>query len=47
MTAPRPTARPWRRGQAPQPRSWAPKAPGLTAAIAVAAPSPRPSIAPD
>ncbi len=34
-----PTARPWRRGQAPQPRSGAPKAPGLTAAITVAAPS--------
>ena len=42
-----PTARPWRRGQAPQPRSGAPKAPGLTAAITVAAPSSRPSIVPD
>jgi hypothetical protein len=39
-TAPMPNARPWRRGQAPQPRSGAPKAQGLTAAIAVAAPSP-------
>src|SRR6478672_1288388 len=46
-TAPMPTARPWRRGQAPQPRSGAPKAPGLTAAITVAAPSSRPSIVPD
>ena len=34
-----------RRGQAPQPRRGAPKAQGLTAAIAVAAPSPGPSIA--
>jgi len=43
-----PNARPERRGQAPKPRRGAPKAQGLTAAIAVAAPSPRPSsIAPD
>jgi hypothetical protein len=34
-----PNARQWRRGQSPQPRSGAPKAQGLTAAIAVAAPS--------
>jgi hypothetical protein len=40
-----PNARPWRRGQAPQPRSGAPKAQGLTAAIAVAAPSNVPSFA--
>jgi hypothetical protein len=46
-TAPMPNARPWRRGQAPQPRSGAPKAQGLTAAIAVAALSPVPSIALD
>jgi site-specific DNA recombinase len=46
-TAPMPNARPWRRGQAPQPRSGAPKAQGLTAAIPVAAPSPVPSIALD
>ena len=46
-TAPMPGARPWRRGQAPQPRSGAPKAQGLTAAIAVAAPSLAPSIAQD
>jgi hypothetical protein len=45
-TAPLPDARPRRRGQAPQPRSGAPKAQGLTVAIAVAAPSPVPSIAP-
>jgi hypothetical protein len=38
-TAPMPNARPWRRGQSPQPRSGAPKAQGLTAAIAVVAPS--------
>ena len=46
-TAPMPNARPERRGQAPKPRRGAPKAQGLTAAIAVAAPSPGPSIAPD
>ena len=46
-TAPVPKARPWRRGQAPKPHSGAPKAQGLTAAIAVAAPSLGPSIAPD
>jgi len=40
-----PSARPWRRGQAPQPRSGAPKAQGLTAAITVAAPSNVPSFA--
>src|SRR5512143_2131183 len=34
-----PNARPWRRGQSPQPRSGAPQAQGLTAAITVAAPS--------
>src|SRR3954468_10526275 len=45
-TAPVPDARPRRRGQAPKPRSGAPKAQGLTAAIAVAAPSPAPSITP-
>jgi hypothetical protein len=44
-TAPMPNARPRRRGQAPQPRSGAPKAQGLTAAIAVAAPSKVPSVA--
>src|SRR5215469_11473483 len=38
-------ARPRRRGQAPQPRSGAPKAQGLTAAIAVVAQSSVPSIA--
>ena len=37
----------WRRGQAPKPHRGAPKAQGLTAAIAVAGPSPVPSIAPD
>ena len=42
-----PKARPWRRGQAPKPHSGAPKAQGLTAAIAVAAPSLGPSIEPD
>jgi hypothetical protein len=36
-TAPMPNARPWRRGQAPRPRSGAPKAQGWTAAPAVAA----------
>ena len=46
-TAPMPDARPWRRGQAPQPRSGAPKAQGLMVAIAGAAPFPVPSIAPD
>src|SRR5271166_2036098 len=44
-TAPMPDARPRRRGQAPQPRSGAPKAQGLTAATVVAAPSRAPSIA--
>jgi hypothetical protein len=44
-TAPMPNARPWRRGQAPTPRCGAPKAQGLTAAIAVAAQSTVPSIA--
>ena len=44
-TAPMPNARPWRRGQAPQPRSGAPKAQGWTAASAVAAPSFMPSVA--
>ena len=44
-TAPMPSARPWRHGQAPQPRSGAPKAQGLTAAITVAAPSNVPSFA--
>src|ERR1700722_19143669 len=43
-TALRPYARPWRCGQAPQPRSGAPKAQGLTASPAAAAPSPVPSI---
>jgi len=38
-TAPMPNARPWRRGQSPRPRSGASKAQGLTAAIAVVAPS--------
>jgi hypothetical protein len=47
LTAPMPGARPWRRGQVPEPRSGAPKAQGLTAAIAVAEPSSVPSIAPD
>ena len=46
-TAPMPDARAWRRGQVPQPRSGAPKAQDLTAAITVAAPSHVPSIAPD
>jgi len=40
-----PNARPWRRGQSPQPRSGAPKAQGLTAAIAAAAQSNLPSFA--
>src|ERR1700734_2308952 len=40
-----PNARPWCRGQAPQPRSGAPKAQGLTAATAVAVPSLVPSFA--
>ena len=40
-------ARPRRRGQAPKPHRGAPKAQGLTAAIAVAGPSPVPSIASD
>ena len=44
-TAPMHNARPWRRGHAPQPRSGAPKAQGLTATIAVAAPSNVPSFA--
>jgi hypothetical protein len=44
-TAPMPNARPWHRGQVPQPRSGAPKAQDLTAAIAVAAQSSVPSIA--
>jgi hypothetical protein len=38
-----PYARAWRCGQAPQPRSGAPKAQGLTAVPTVAAPSPVPS----
>ena len=42
-TALMPHARPWRCGQAPQPRSGAPKAQGLTASPTVAAPSPVPS----
>ena len=42
-TALMPYARPWRCGQAPQPRSGAPKAQGLTASPTVAAPSPVPS----
>jgi hypothetical protein len=46
-TASMPNARPRRRGQAPKPHRGAPKAQGLTAAIAVAGPSPVPSIAPD
>ncbi len=45
LTAPMPDARPRRRGQAPQPRSGAPKAQGLTAAIVVAASSMVPSVA--
>src|SRR5215831_19319954 len=44
-SAPMPNARPQRRGQAPQPHGGAPKAQGLTAAIAVAAQSTVPSIA--
>ena len=44
-TAPMPNARPWRRGQAPKPRSGAPKAQGFTATIAGAAPSNVPSFA--
>jgi hypothetical protein len=44
-TAPMPNARPWRRGQAPEPRSGAPKAPGWTATPAVAAQSFGPSVA--
>ena len=44
-TASMPNARLWRRGQAPKPQSGAPKAQGLTAAIAVAAPSNVPSFA--
>jgi hypothetical protein len=43
--APVPIARPRRRGQAPQPRSGALKAQGLTVAVAVAAPSKGPSVA--
>src|SRR3954470_18939613 len=39
-TAPMPNARPRHGGQAPKLRGGAPKAQGLTAAIAVAAPSP-------
>src|SRR5579864_9475488 len=46
-TASMPNPRPWRRGQAPKPHRGAPKAQGLTAAIAVEGPSPVPSIAPD
>jgi hypothetical protein len=46
-TASMPSTRPRRRGQAPKPHRGAPKAQGLTAAIAVAGPSPVPSIAPD
>jgi hypothetical protein len=46
-TASMPNARPWRRGQAPKPHGGAPKAQGLTAAIAVAAPSSAPSFVPD
>ena len=46
-TASMPNARPRRRGQAPKPHRGAPKAQGLTAAIAVAGPSPVPSTAPD
>jgi hypothetical protein len=46
-TASMPNTRPRRRGQAPKPHRGAPKAQGLTAAIAVAGPSPVPSIAPD
>jgi hypothetical protein len=38
-TASMPNARPRRRGQAPKPHRGAPKAQGLTAAIAVAGPS--------
>jgi hypothetical protein len=45
-TASMPNARPWRRGQAPKPHGGAPKAQGLTVAIAVAAPSPVPSFVP-
>jgi hypothetical protein len=44
-SAPMPHARPWRRGQVPQPRSGAPEAQGLMAAITVAAPSQMPSVA--
>jgi hypothetical protein len=44
-SAPMPDARPWRRGQVPQPRSGAPEAQGLMAAITVAAPSQMPSVA--
>ena len=44
-TASMPNARLWRRGQAPKPQSGAPKAQGLTAAIAVAEPSNVPSFA--
>ena len=44
-TAPMPNARPWRRGQAPEPRSGAPKAQGWTATPAVAAQSFGPSVA--
>jgi hypothetical protein len=44
-TAPMPHPRPGRRGQAPRPRSGAPKAKGLTAAIAVVAKSNVPSFA--
>src|ERR1700748_2787586 len=44
-TAPMPNARPWRRGQAPGPRSGAPKAQGWTATPAVAAQSFAPSVA--
>jgi hypothetical protein len=46
-TASMPNTRPRRRGQAPNPYRGAPRAQGLTAAIAVAGPSPVPSIAPD
>ena len=44
-TAPMPNARPWRRGQAPEPRSGVPKAQGWTATPAVAAQLSGPSVA--
>ena len=46
-TASMPNARPWRRRQAPKPRSGAPKAQGLMATSTVVARSVVPAVAPD